>query len=283
MANITAQEVNKLRQTTGSGMMDCKNALVEAEGDFEKAIDILRKKGQKVAAKRSDREANQGVVIAKTNTDNTFGVVILLSSETDFVAKNEEFVTFANNVADLALQHKPHDSATLLALPMEDGRTVNEHVTDLVGKIGEKIEVAAYEFIEAPIVAAYNHLGNKLATLVGLNKKVSEETYENAKNVAMQAAAMNPIALNKETVDEKILEREMEIALEQMKQDPKNANKPTEILEKIAQGKMDKFLKETTLLNQEYIKDSSITVAEYLKKSDKDLTAVDFKRVMIGA
>lgn len=283
MANITAQEVNKLRQVTGSGMMDCKNALVEAEGDFEKAIDILRKKGQKVAAKRSDREANQGVVIAKTNDEKTFGVVILLSSETDFVAKNEEFVTFANKIADLALQQKPDDLAALLALPMEDGRTVNEHVTDMVGKIGEKIEVAAYEFIEAPVVAAYNHLGNKLATLVGLNKKVSDSTHDQAKDVAMQAAAMYPIALNKETVDPKLLEREKEIVLEQMKEDPKNASKPAEILEKIAQGRMDKFLKENTLMNQDFIKDGNITVAEYLAKTDKDLTAVDFKRVMIGA
>jgi len=282
MANITAQDVNKLRQVTGSGMMDCKNALVEAEGDFEKAIDILRKKGQKIAAKRSDREANQGVVIAKTTDNYTFGVVILLSSETDFVAKNEEFVSFATKIANLALAKKPDDLGALLALPMEDSRNVGEHITDMVGKIGEKIELAAYEFIEAPVVAAYIHLGNKLGTLVGLNKTLPN-AHEYAKDLAMQVAAMNPIAINKETVDPALINREMEIAVDQIKQDPKFATKPTEMLEKIAQGKIDKFIKENTLLNQEFIKDGSLTVAEYLQKFDKELTAIDFKRVMIGA
>jgi elongation factor Ts len=281
MANITAQEVNKLRQITGSGMMDCKNALVEAEGDFEKAIDILRKKGQKIAAKRSDRVANQGAVIAKTNADNTFGVVVLLSSETDFVAKNEDFIASATTFANLALSQKPHDLESLLALPMEDGRNVNDHVTDMVGKICEKIELAAYEFIEAPVVAGYIHLGNKLGTLVGLNKTIPNAP-EYAKDLAMQVAAMNPVAINKETVDPALISREMEIAIDQIKEDPKMATKPTEMLEKIAQGKIDKFLKENTLLNQEFIKDGSLTVAEYLQKFDKDLTVIDFKRVMIG-
>jgi len=282
MANITAQDVNKLRQVTGSGMMDCKSALVEADGDFEKAIDILRKKGQKIAAKRSDRDANQGVVIAKTTADNSFGVVVLLSSETDFVAKNEDFVASAKKLADLALANKPYNLETLLALPMEDGRSVNEHVTDMIGKIGEKIELAAYEFIEAPVVAAYIHLGNKLGTLVGLNKNLPNAP-EYAKDLAMQVAAMNPIAINKETVDPALISREMEIAVDQIKQDPKFATKPTEMLEKIAQGKIEKFIKENTLLNQEFIKDGSITVAEYLQKFDKELTAIDFKRVKIGA
>ena len=281
MANITAQEVNKLRQITGSGMMDCKNALVEAEGDFDKAIDILRKKGQKIAAKRSDRDANQGAVIAKTTADNSFGVVILLGCETDFVAKNEEFVAFATKIADIALAQKPHDSETLSALAMEDGRKISEHITDMIGKIGEKIELAAYEFIEAPVVSAYIHLGNKLATLVGLNKSLSNAP-ECAKDLAMQVAAMNPVAISKETVDPALIAKEMEIAVDQIKEDPKFANKPAEMLEKIAQGKIEKFLKENTLLNQEFIKDGSITVAEYLQKSDKDLTAIDFKRVMIG-
>ena len=282
MANITAQDVNKLRQITGSGMMDCKNALVEAEGDFDKAIDILRKKGQKIAAKRSDRDANQGVVIAKTTADNSFGVVILLSSETDFVAKNEEFVAFATKISDLALAKKPHDMQTLLALAMEDGRNMQEHITDMIGKIGEKIELAAYEFIEAPIVSAYIHLGNKLGTLVGLNKNMPNAP-EYAKDLAMQVAAMNPIAVNKETIDPALISKEMEIAVDQIRQDPKFATKPTEMLEKIAQGKIEKFIKENTLLNQEFIKDGSITVDEYLKKHDKDLTAIDFKRVKIGA
>ncbi|MCL2042257.1 MAG: translation elongation factor Ts [Bacteroidales bacterium] len=282
MANITSQDVNKLRQVTGSGIMDCKNALVEAEGDFEKAIDILRKKGQKIAAKRSDRDANQGVVIAKTTADNSFGVVVLLSSETDFVAKNEEFVASATKIADLALANKPYDLEKLLALPMEDGRSVSENVTDMIGKIGEKIEVAAYEFIEAPVVAAYIHLGNKLGTLVGLNKSLPNAP-ECAKDLAMQVAAMNPIAINKETVDPALISREMEIAVDQIKEDPKFATKPTEMLEKIAQGKIEKFIKENTLLNQEFIKDGSMTVAEYLQKFDKELTAIDFKRVKIGA
>ena len=281
MANITAQDVNKLRNITGSGMMDCKNALVEAEGDFEKAIDILRKKGQKIAAKRSDRDANQGVVIAKTTADNSFGVVVLLSSETDFVAKNEEFVAFATKVSDLALSKKPDNLESLLALPMADGRNITEHITDMIGKIGEKIELAAYEFIEAPVVSAYIHLGSKLGTLVGLNKTLPNAP-EYAKDIAMQVAAMNPIAINKETVDPALISREMEIAVDQIKQDPKFATKPTEMLEKIAQGKIEKFIKENTLLNQEFIKDGSITVADYLKKLDKDLTTIDFKRVMIG-
>ena len=281
MANITAQDVNKLRHVTGSGMMDCKNALVEAEGDFEKAIDILRKKGQKIAAKRSDREANQGVVIAKTTADNSFGVVILLSCETDFVAKNEEFVAFATKISSIALAEKPHDVEILLTLAMEDGRNIGDHITDMVGKIGEKIELAAYEFIEAPVVSAYIHLGNKLGTLVGLNKTLPNAS-ECAKDLAMQVAAMNPIAISKETVDPALMVREMDIAVDQIKQDPKNANKPAEMLEKIAQGKVEKFLKENTLLNQEFIKDGSMTVADYLKKFDKDLTAIDFKRVMIG-
>ena len=281
MTNITAQDVNKLRQITGSGMMDCKNALVEAEGDFEKAIDILRKKGQKIAAKRSDRDANQGVVIAKTTADNSFGVVILLGCETDFVAKNEDFVAFATKISDIALTKKPDDLKSLLSLPMADGRHVAEHITDMIGKIGEKIELAAYEFIEAPVVSAYIHLGNKLAALVGLNKNISQAP-EYAKNIAMQVAAMNPVAINKETIDPALISKEMEIAVDQIKQDPKFSKKPAEMLEKIAQGKIEKYIKENTLINQEFIKDGSITVADYLKKLDKDLTTIDFKRVMIG-
>ncbi|MCL2510608.1 MAG: translation elongation factor Ts [Bacteroidales bacterium] len=282
MANITAQDVNKLRHTTGSGMMDCKNALVEAEGDFEKAIDILRKKGQKIAAKRSDREANQGVVIAKTTADNSFGVVVLLSCETDFVAKNEEFVNFATKITGIALTQKPHDVETLLALAMEDGRSICDNITDMIGKIGEKIELAAYEFIEAPVVSAYIHLGNKLGTLVGLNKSLPNAP-ECAKDLAMQVAAMNPIAINRETIDPALITREMEIAIDLVKQDPKNSNKSAEMRERIAQGKIEKFIKENTLLNQEFIKDGNVTVGEYLKKFDSELAAIDFKRVMIGA
>ncbi|MDD4847576.1 MAG: translation elongation factor Ts [Bacteroidales bacterium] len=281
MATITAQEVNKLRQITGAGMMDCKNALVEAEGNIDAAIDILRKKGQKVAAKRADREANQGAVIAKANADHTFGAVVLLSCETDFVAKNADFVAFTHKLVDVALANHPTSIETLLALPME-GRTVNDHVTDQVGKIGEKIEIAAYECIEAPVVASYIHTGNKLATLVGLNK-TAPQAEEFGHDVAMQVAAMNPVAVDAENVPEDIVKREFDVAVETTKTDPKNARKSQEMIEKIAQGKMAKFYKENTLLSQEFIKNNKLTVGAYLKEADKDLTVTSFKRVQIGA
>lgn len=281
MATITAQEVNKLRQITGAGMMDCKNALVESQGNIDGAIDILRKKGQKVAAKRADREANQGAAIAKTDANHTFGAVVLLSCETDFVAKNADFVAFTNKLVDLAIANRINSLEALLALPLE-GRTVADHITDQVGKIGEKIEVAAYDFVDAPVVSSYIHTGNKLATLVGLNKLASNAE-EFGHDVAMQVAAMNPVAIDASSVSDEIVNRELAVAIETTKTDPKNARKSDEMIEKIAQGKMVKFYKENTLLSQEFIKNSKITVGDYLKQADKDLTVTSFKRIQIGA
>lgn len=281
MATITAQEVNKLRQLTGAGMMDCKNALVEANGNIDAAIDILRKKGQKVAAKRADREANQGVVIAKTSADNSFGATVLLSCETDFVAKNADFIAFTNKLVDTALANKVTSVEALLALPME-GRTVADHVTDQVGKIGEKIEIAAYEYINAPMVSSYIHNGNKLATLVGLNMNIPQAD-EYGHNLAMQVAAMNPVAIDAESVPEDVVKREFDIAVETTQSDPKNAQKSQEMIEKIAQGKMSKFYKENTLLSQEFIKDNKLTISAYLQQLNKELTVTSFKRVQIGA
>lgn len=275
---ITAADVNKLRQMTGAGMMDCKNALVESEGDFDKAIDILRKKGQKLALKRADRDANQGIVIAKVTGDKTFGAIIMLNCETDFVAKNEEFIDFANKVIDLAIKAKPADLDALKALTI-NGRTVAEGVTDLIGKTGEKTELAHYNCIEAPVVVAYNHFGNRLATILGFNKTGVSGFDETGKHVAMQVAAMSPIAVDKDDVAKDVIDREMEIGKEQARTE----GKPEEMLEKIALGKLNKFYKECTLLNQEFINDSKLTVRDYLQKDDKELTVKKFYRLQLGA
>ncbi len=272
--NITAADVNKLRTQTGAGMMDCKKALTEAEGDFEKAIDILRKKGQKVAANRGDREAKEGYVIAKITGDNKFGAVISLNCETDFVAINADFTGFANKIIDLAISVKPADMDALKALPI-DGRSIGDHIMDYVGKIGEKIELGKFETVVAEHVVAYNHPGNRVATLVGFNKKADEQVM---RDVAMQAAAMAPVALDKDSVDASILEREIEIGKEQARQE----GKPEEMLEKIAMGKLNKFYKESTLLNQDFIKDNKKSVAQYMNDSEKGLTATGFKRVALG-
>lgn len=276
MANITAADVHKLRKMTGAGMMDCKNALVESEGDFEKAIEILRKKGQKVAAKRADREATEGVVLSKTDSDNKYGVIVMVNSETDFVAKSDDFVNFAKAVTDLAVEKKP---ASLDELKSQDmnGRTVEDNLTDLVGKIGEKLELSGFEAFEAAHVSAYNHLGNKLATIVGLNKAV-DGAEEIAHNLAMQAAAMNPVAIDKDGVSQDIIEKEMEIGRDQARQE----GKPENIVDRIAEGKLNKFFKENTLLNQDYIKDGSKTVRQYLADTDKELTVSAFSRLQLG-
>lgn len=276
MATITASEVNKLRQMTGAGMMDCKNALVESDGDLEKAIDTLRKKGQKLALKRADRDANQGFVIAKTTEDNKFASVIMLNCETDFVAKNQEFMDYANKIVDLTIVAKPASLDELLALTI-DGRTIAEGVTDLTGKTGEKMQLSHYDFIEAPLVYAYNHFGNRLAAILGLNK--AEGAAEVAKHVAMQIAAMNPIALDKDGVDAETIAREIEVGKDQAREE----GKAEEMLEKIALGKLNKFYKENTLLNQEYINDSKMTVREYVQKADKELNITGFKRLQLGA
>ncbi|KAB5490148.1 MULTISPECIES: translation elongation factor Ts [Flagellimonas] len=274
MAQITAAEVNKLRQTTGAGMMDCKKALVEADGDFEKAIEILRKKGQKVAANRADRESSEGAAIAKVNAGSTQGVVISLNCETDFVAKNESFVTLANDLADLALGFDNKEA--FLAAPFS-GMTVADKLTEQTGVIGEKIEIGSFEKLSAPFVGSYIHAGNKIATLVGLSANV-DGAAEAAKDVAMQAAAMNPVALNEEGVDQSIIDKEIEIAKEQLRQE----GKPEAMLDNIAKGKLNRFFKDNTLVNQDFIKDSKVSVAQYVKSVDSNLTVTGFKRVALG-
>jgi elongation factor Ts len=270
---ITAADVNKLRQITGAGMMDCKNALVEANGDFEQAIDNLRKKGQKIAAKRADRDATEGAVIAKANGDATRGIVISLNCETDFVAKNDTYVALANQLADATLVGFPATKDELLALPFENG-TIADKLTEQTGVIGEKIEIAFYERVEGAFVATYIHSNNKLATAVVLTAAASEA----GRDVAMQVAAMNPVSLNKDSVPTEVLERELEIAREQIRQE----GKPEEMVEKIAQGKLNKFYKESTLVEQEFIKDNKMTVAQYLDSVQKGLAVVDFRRVGLG-
>ncbi len=274
MANITAAEVNKLRKTTGAGMMDCKKALVEADGDFEKAIEFLRKQGQKVAAKRADRDSSEGAAIAKVNSDDTKGVVISLNCETDFVAKNDDFVTLANELADLAMGFESKEA--FLSADFK-GMTVQDKLTEQTGVIGEKIEIGGFERLSAPFVGSYIHAGNKIATLVGLSAVVNgAETV--AKDVAMQAAAMNPVALNEEGVDQSVIDKEIEIAKDQLRQE----GKPEEMLDNIAKGKLKRFFKDNTLVNQDFIKDSKLSVAQYVKSVDSDLKVTGFKRVALG-
>lgn len=275
--NITAADVNKLRQMTGAGMMDCKKALIEANGDFEQAVDNLRKKGQKVAANRSDRDAKEGVVIGKVTADGTHGALVVLNCETDFVAKNEAFVNFTTSILNLAIEKNPATLEELLALNL-DGLTVGERVTEQVGKIGEKIELSSFEKVNAGFVYAYNHPGNKVAALVGLSKGGNEKIAAAAKDVAMQVAAMAPVAVDKGDVDSKTLEREIEIGKEQARAE----GKPEEMLEKIALGKLNKFYKESTLLNQEFIKDNKKTIRQYLDETEKGLTVTAFKRISLA-
>jgi elongation factor Ts len=275
MATITSADVAKLRRVTLAGMMDCKKALEEADGNFDKAIEIIRKKGQAVANKRADREATEGVVLSKVTSDGKLGVMIVLNSETDFVAKNANFQELANKILDTALAKNPADLEALNALPM-DGGTVNGKVTEFVGIIGEKLEVSYFEKIEAAHVQAYIHPGNRLATLVGFTRAgIDGQVY---KDVAMQVAAMNPVAVDKTDVPEKIIAQEIEIGKDQARRD----GKPEEMLEKIAQGKLVKFFKESTLLNQEFVKDNKKTIAQYLKSFDKDLSVTGFKRFTLN-
>jgi|TARA_R110002096_G_scaffold294_3_gene1644 elongation factor Ts len=274
MAKITAAEVNKLRQTTGAGMMDCKNALVEAEGDFDLAIEILRKKGQKVAAKRADRDSSEGAAIAKVNADNTTGVIISLNCETDFVAKNDTFVALANDLADLALNF---DTKEEFLNADYKGNSVQDKLTEQTGVIGEKIEIGGFSKLSAPFVGSYIHAGNKIATLVGLSAAV-EGAEVAAKDVAMQAAAMNPVALNEEGVDQSIIDKEIEIAKDQLRQE----GKPEAMLDNIAKGKLNRFFKDNTLVNQDFIKDSKQSVAQYVKSVDSKLEVTGFKRVALG-
>ena len=270
---ITAAEVNKLRKATGAGMMDCKKALVEANGDFDKAIEILRKKGQKVAAKRADRESTEGAAIAKVNGDNTVGVSIVLGCETDFVGKNDNFVALAHELADLALNFNSKDEFLDADF---GGMTVAEKLIEQTGVIGEKLGINAFEKIEAPFVGSYIHAGNKIATLVGLSANVDGADVV-AKDVAMQTAAMNPIALNEEGVDASVIEKEIEIAKDQLRQE----GKPEAMLDNIAKGQLKRFFKDNTLVNQAFIKDSKVSVANYVKTIG-DVEVTSFKRVALG-
>ncbi|MCB9360558.1 MAG: elongation factor Ts [Flavobacteriales bacterium] len=278
MSNITAADVNKLRKQTGAGMMDCKKALVEADGDFEKAIDLLRAKGQKVAANRGDRDANEGLVIAKTTADGKKAVMVVVNCETDFVAQNADFGKFANTILDLAIENNATSVDAVKALSYNgNGLTIGDKIIEQTGVIGEKIDVSAIEIVEAEHVVAYNHPGNKLASIVGLNKG-GEAVADAGKQVAMQVAAMAPIALSEDQVDTEVIAREMEVGKEQALAE----GKPAEMLEKIAEGKVKKFLKENTLLNQPSLRDNKKSVSQALAEVENGLTVTGFKRIMLG-
>lgn len=276
MSNITAADVKKLRDQTGAGMMDVKKALVEAEGDAEKAIEILRMQGQKMSLKRAGREAKEGVVIAKVGECGMKGIVIRLSCETDFVAKNDDFIAFADQIAEAALNEWPGCSDELEALEIE-GTTIKDLIVNQVGIIGEKIELADYQKLKAETVVSYIHMGYRAGVIVGLNQ-AGDHVVEAGKNIAMQVAAMKPIALDKDGVDESVIEKEIEIGKEQARQE----GKPEQILEKIARGKLNKFFKENTLLAQSYVKDSKLSVSEYLHTIDEKLEVTDYKHLMLG-
>lgn len=260
---------------TGAGMMDCKKALTEANGDFEAAIDNLRKKGQKVAANRADREAKEGYILAKTNDAGNRGYLVAISCETDFVAKNQDFVTFVEGVLNVAMTNDAKDAESLKAMSM-DGVTINDKLFDMIGKIGEKIELSRYEVIDAPKVVSYIHPGNRLAAVVGLSSASAPESA--GRDVAMQIAAMNPVAIDKDDVSTEMIERELEIAKDQIRAE----GKAEEMIEKIAQGKLNKFYQENTLLNQGFIKEDKKTVRQYLDSVEKGLTITVFKRVQLG-
>ncbi len=281
MSVITAQDVNKLRTMTGAGMMDCKKALTEAEGDFEKAIEILRKKGQKVSASRSDREAKEGSVFVKTSDDKKEAILIALNCETDFVAKNEEFLNLGKLIADTAFEKKSANKDALLAEKVGDF-TISERITELVGKIGEKLEISTFVHMTGEAVIPYIHSGSKLGVLVSLKgingKDVTPMVIGAGKDVGMQIAAMNPVAVDEKQVDRTLIDKELEIAKAQIIAE----GKPENMIEKIAQGKLNKFFKESTLLPQTFVKDNSKTVAQYLDSVTKGLTVVEFKRVSIG-
>ncbi len=272
MAEIKSADVAKLRKSTGAGMMDCKKALQEANGDFEKAVEVLRKKGQAIASKRADREASEGNVQAKVK--GNFGAIVALNCETDFVSKNEDFIKLVTSILDLALENKPSNLEALKALPM-DGKTVADVVTERTGVIGEKIELGYYDFIQAEKVQVYNHFSNMLSTLIGFNKADVDEQV--AKDVAMQVAAMSPVAVDKDDVPAEVIAKEKELGREKALQE----GKPENIVDRIAEGMVTKFLKDNTLLNQEFTKDAKKTVGQYLKESDKDLKVTGFKRYSV--
>lgn len=275
-ATITAADINKLRQATGAGMMDCRKALTETNGDFEAAIDWLRKQGQKVAAKRSDREAKEGVIIAKTSADHKVGFVVCISCETDFVSKNADFVAFATSIADAAVANNVKSAEELNEVTI-NGAKVADLINDKLAAIGEKIGVAKFERIEAPYVASYIHGANRMGVLVGLNKEAADA----GKDVAMQIAAMNPLAVDANSIPAETIERERAIVVETMKADPKMAGKPDDMIAKIAEGKLNAFFKENTLLAQAFVKDGAVTVESYLKHAG-DVTVTEFRRVALG-
>ena len=270
---VTMADITHLRKMTGAGMMDCKNALTESEGDFDKAIEIIRKKGQAVAAKREDREAAEGCVLAAI--DGNFAAIVAVKCETDFVAKGPDFIALTKSILNAAMETKPANAEALLAT-LIDGRTVSERITDRIGVTGEKMELGAYEYLTAPTTIAYIHPGNKLATIVGLNQPNVENQV--AKDVAMQVAAMNPVSVDQSTVPEQIIEREKKIAREKAIEQ----GKPEAILDRIAEGALTKYYKDYTLLMQDFIKDSKITINDYLKKQDKNLTVTEFRRINLN-
>lgn len=275
---ITAQDINQLRQQTGAGMMDCKQALTAAGGDFEQAIDILRKKGQKVSASRADRATTEGIVLTKTDTAHSYGVMLALSCETDFVAKNETFQQLGSAILEASFTHRPATLDTLLSLATEDGLSIQEKITELVGKIGEKVTISAYTTLSCETVVPYIHMGNRLGVLVGLKGgHGSPRVMEAGRDIAMQIAAMNPLAVNKDSISVEIVNRELTIAKEQAR----NEGKPDSMLDKIAQGRLDKFFKENTLLHQSFVKNNNLTVAQYLESILPDLTVVAFERVSV--
>jgi len=275
MANITAAEVNKLRQQTGAGMMDCKKALVEADGDFEQAIDILRKKGQKLANNRADRDTNEGVVLAKTTSDQKTAAIIMLNCETDFVAKNQEMVDFTTRLLDIGLNNGCKNAEELNNLVV-DGRTVLELITDMIGKTGEKLTLSNFALISGVTAVAYIHPGNRVASVAVLNQQLNDE--QTGKDVVMQIAAMAPVALDKESVSQEVIDKEIEIGMDIARQE----GKPEAMLEKIAMGKLNKFFKESTLLNQDFYKDGKKTVQQMLNETQKDLTVTEFKRFALA-
>ena len=274
MAKISATEVNKLRKSTGAGMMDCKKALEESSGNFELAIEILRKKGQKVAANRADRDSSEGVTIARVSSDRTMGIIISLNCETDFVAKNNTYIQLANKLADLALGFSTKES--FLSSKFDDKLTVNEKLTEQTGVIGEKIEIGSFKFLEANYVGSYIHAGNKIASIVGLSYK-DDNAEKVSKNIAMQVAAMNPIALDEHGVSKDILEKEIEIAKDQLRQQ----GKPEAMLDNIVKGKIKRFLKDNTLVNQIFIKDNKINVSQYAFSINPKFSITGFERISL--
>lgn len=275
--SITAADVNKLRQMTGAGMMDCKKALTEAEGDFEAAIDVLRKAGQKVAAKRADNATNEGVVLVALSADHSNGKLIALACETEPVSKVADFNNLAKSIIDKAAASHAPSAHDLLAEPLADGRSVEGHIIELTGRIGEKITLAAYENISAEKVVSYIHSNNKIGVLVAFENVQGADVSEIGKDIAMQITAMKPVALDKDGVDAETIEREIEIGKDQARQE----GKPEAMLEKIAVGKLEKFYREQTLLNQQFVKDSSLTIRQLLENKQKGLTISMFKRISL--